>query len=119
MAVKTVTIIIQERPYGNNDKAWNALRFAGAALAEDMGVRVFLLDAGIDVGRQHHKVPEGKTDLEVLIKGLMNCSLEVQTCGLCIDACGIGEGDLIAGIRRGSMKSLAGWVKSSSHVLTF
>ncbi len=117
--MKTVTIIIQERPYGNNDKAWNALRFAGAVLAEGMDARVFLLDAGVDVGRRQHKVPEGKTDLEALIKELMEGSLEVQTCGICIDTCGIGEGDLIAGIKRGSMESLANWVKNSSHVLTF
>jgi len=29
----TVTIVIQNSPYKENNKAWHALRFAGAALA--------------------------------------------------------------------------------------
>jgi len=32
----TITIVIQNAPYKENNKAWHALRFAGAALAEDM-----------------------------------------------------------------------------------
>ncbi len=35
-----ITIVIQNSPYRGNNKAWHALRFAGAALAEDMSVRV-------------------------------------------------------------------------------
>jgi len=31
--MKTVTIVIQNAPYRSNNKAWHALRFAGAALA--------------------------------------------------------------------------------------
>ena len=41
-----ITIVIQNSPYKENHKAWHALRFAGAALAEDMSVRVHLLDDG-------------------------------------------------------------------------
>jgi sulfur relay (sulfurtransferase) complex TusBCD TusD component (DsrE family) len=40
-----VTIVIQDAPYQAGDKAWNALRFAGAALTEDMDVRVHLLES--------------------------------------------------------------------------
>jgi sulfur relay (sulfurtransferase) complex TusBCD TusD component (DsrE family) len=41
-----VTIVIQNYPYKENNKAWHALRFAGAALAGDMTARVHLLDDG-------------------------------------------------------------------------
>lgn len=41
-----VTIVIQNYPYKDNNKVWHALRFAGAALAEDMAARVHLLDNG-------------------------------------------------------------------------
>jgi len=44
----TVTIVIQNPPYQENNKAWHALRFAGAALAEDMRVRVHLLDDAVE-----------------------------------------------------------------------
>ncbi|MFK5913723.1 MAG: hypothetical protein QM484_05040 [Woeseiaceae bacterium] len=56
--MSTITIIIQNEPYKNDNKAWHALRFAGASLAEDMEVQVHLLDDGVQVGRRNHQVPE-------------------------------------------------------------
>jgi tRNA 2-thiouridine synthesizing protein D len=110
--MSVVTIIIQNAPYQNDNKAWHALRFAGAALTEDMTVRVHLLDVGIEVGRKNQLPPDGAVNLEELISELIGCGLEIR-------ACGITEGELIEGIEKGSMKALAGWVKSSDHVLTF
>lgn len=89
---KTITIIVQNAPYKSDNKAWHALRFAGAALATDMNVRVHLLDDGVNVGRKDQQAPDG---------------------------CGIRDGDLLEGIERGSMKLLADWIKSSDSVLTF
>lgn len=115
----TVTIVIQNAPYQADNKAWHALRFAGAALAEDMEVRVHLLDEGVHVGRKGHKVPDGSVNLEELLSELIECGLEVRACGMAVDGCGINEADLINGIEKGSMKALAGWVKTSDHVMTF
>jgi sulfur relay (sulfurtransferase) complex TusBCD TusD component (DsrE family) len=117
--MKDVTIVIQDPPYTENNKAWHALRFAGAALAEDMKVRVFLLERGVEVGRKGHVVPEGKASLEQLLAELIAFGLEVNACGMCLTRCCLEEGDMIAGISRGSMRSLAAWVKSSDHVMTF
>jgi sulfur relay (sulfurtransferase) complex TusBCD TusD component (DsrE family) len=116
---KTVTIIIQNAPYQPDNKAWHALRFAGAALAEDLNVRLHLLDNGVQVGRRGHAVPQGAADLEKLLGELIACGLEVRACGMALDGCGIIEGDLIPGIEKGSMKALATWIKESDTVLTF
>lgn len=116
---KTITIIIQNPPYKSDNKAWHALRFAGAALTEDMNVRVHLLDDGVQVGRRNHAAPEGAVNLEQLLKELMQCGLEVRACGMALDGCGITAGELIEGIERGSMKALANWIKTSDSVLTF
>lgn len=115
----TVTIIIQNAPYQIGNKAWHALRFAGAALVEDMNVRVHLLDNGVKVGRRGHRVPKGTADLEALLTELMECGLEVRACGMSLDDCDIDVSAMIKGIERGSMKALATWVKDSDHVLTF
>jgi len=115
----SVTIVIQNLPYQENNKAWHALRFAGAALAEDMTVRVHLLDDGVEIGRSGHQVPEGAVNLEDLLSELIECGLAVRACGMAVDGCGIAEGDLIPGIERGSMKALATWVKDSDHVMVF
>lgn len=115
----TFTIIIQNAPYEPDNKAWHALRFAGAALADDAVVRVFLLDQGVVLGRKQHKVPDGKENLEKLMTELIGCGLEVQACGMCLKICCLDECDLIEGIARGSMKTLVAWVKGSDQVLTF
>jgi uncharacterized membrane protein YdjX (TVP38/TMEM64 family)/rhodanese-related sulfurtransferase/sulfur relay (sulfurtransferase) complex TusBCD TusD component (DsrE family) len=116
---KTVTIVIQNAPYRGDNKAWHALRFAGAALAEDMKVRVHLLDDGAQLARRGQQVPPGAVDLEKLLTELMEYGLEVRACGMALGECKLDERDLIPGIQLGSMKALAGWVKESDLVLTF
>ncbi|WJW76501.1 DsrE family protein [Thiohalobacter sp. IOR34] len=117
--MSTVTIVIQNAPYQSDNKAWHALRFAGAALSEDLAVRVHLLDDGVEVGRRDQRVPEGAVDLERLLGELIECGLEVRACGMALDGCGIDEATMIPGIERGSMKALAAWVKDSDHVMVF
>jgi len=114
-----VTIVIQNSPYKGNNKAWHALRFAGAALAEDMTVRVHLLDDGVEVGRHGQRVPEGAVNLEVLLGELMECGLQVSACGMALKDCAIDESAMMPGIECGSMKALANWVKESDHVMVF
>ncbi len=116
---KVLTIVIQNAPYKGDNKAWHALRFAGAALAEDMKVRVHLLDDGTRLARRDHQVPPGVTDLEKLLLELMECGLQVSACGMSMKDCRLDETDLIPGIQKGSMKALAKWVKESDTVLTF
>lgn len=115
----TVTIVIQNAPYEENNKAWHALRFAGAALTEDMTVQVHLLDQGVKIGKRNHQVPEGKVNLEELLSELIECGLEVRACGMSVDEYEISEDELIDGIEKGSMKALAAWVKDSDNVMTF
>ena len=115
----TVTVVIQDPPYREGDKAWNALRFAGAALGDGLQVKVFLLGEGVDLGRRGRRVPEGKVSLEQLLGELMDAGLEVRVCGTCLSQYGLSEGDLMEGVSRGSMKLLAAWVKESGNVMTF
>ena len=117
--MSTVTIVIQNAPYKPDNKAWHALRFAGAALTEDMTVRVHLLDEGAKVGRKNHQVPEGAVNLEELLSELIECGLEVRACGMSLNDCAIDEANMIEGIEKGSMKALANWVKNSNQVMTF
>lgn len=116
---KAITIVIQNAPYKGDNKAWHALRLAGAALAEDMKVRVHLLDDGAVLARRGHQVPDGAVDLEKLLAELMECGLEVRACAMAMNECKLDERDLISGVQTGSMTALAGWIKESDIVLTF
>ena len=117
--MSTVPIVIQNAPYHSDNKAWHALRFAGAAMTEDMTVQAHLLDDGVEVGRKSHVVPEGKVDLEKLLVELIECGLLVRACGMALNGCAIDEASMIAGVERGSMKALAAWVKGSDQVMVF
>jgi len=117
--MSVVTVIIQNAPYKSDNKAWHAMRFTGAALTEDMDVRVHLLDDGVEVGRKNQPVPDGVVNLEKLLSELMECGLEVRACGMALDDCAIDEDAMLDGIERGSMKALAAWVKTSDNVMTF
>jgi sulfur relay (sulfurtransferase) complex TusBCD TusD component (DsrE family) len=117
--MSTVTVVIQNAPYQSDNKAWHALRFAGAALTEDMTVQVHLLDDGVEVGRKNQSVPEGTVNLQELLSELIECGLEVRACGMALDTCAIDESTLLDGIERGSMKALANWVKNSDQVMVF
>jgi sulfur relay (sulfurtransferase) complex TusBCD TusD component (DsrE family) len=117
--MKNISIVIQNAPYQPDNKAWHALRFAGAALTEDMNVRVHLLDEGVRVGQRAQAVPEGAVNLENLLAELIECGLEVRACGMSLDGCGYQPENLIPGIERGSMRALAAWVKDSEAVMTF
>lgn len=117
--MSSVTIVIQNAPYKSDNKAWHALRFAGAALVEDMTVRVHLLDEGVELGRRGHKVAEGLVNLEDLLTELIECGLEVRVCGMSVDDFGISKAELIEGIEKASMRALAAWVKDSGQVMVF
>jgi uncharacterized membrane protein YdjX (TVP38/TMEM64 family)/rhodanese-related sulfurtransferase/sulfur relay (sulfurtransferase) complex TusBCD TusD component (DsrE family) len=116
---KRVTIIIQNAPYKGDNKAWHALRFAGAALTEDMKVRVHLLDDGVLLARRDQIAPEGATDLGQLLAELMEFGLEVRACGMSLNGCRLDEKDLIPGVQPGSMKALASWAQESDIMLAF
>lgn len=117
--MSTLTIVIQNAPYMPDNKAWHALRFAGAALTEDMEVQLHLLDDGVEVGRKNQTVPENAVNLEELLCELIECGLKVRACGMSLDDCAIDESLMINGIERGSMKALAAWVKDSKQVMVF
>lgn len=117
---KTVTLIIQSTPYSTTDnRAWDGLRCAGAMLAEDMVVRVHLLDIAVTLADADQTVPADKTNLGALLSELLECGLTVSVCGKALDEHAERIGQLYEGVTRGSMKSLAGWVGESDLVLTF
>ncbi|OGD82821.1 hypothetical protein A3A54_02430 [Candidatus Curtissbacteria bacterium RIFCSPLOWO2_01_FULL_39_62] len=115
---QTVTIIINELPY-KNDKAWNALRLAGALLDQKVSVSLFLLEDGVDVGKEKQSIGKKKYNLEKMITSLLNRNLEVKACESCLKSCGVSKEKLITRVEISSMSALATLVKESNKVLIF
>jgi sulfur relay (sulfurtransferase) complex TusBCD TusD component (DsrE family) len=111
---QTTLVIVQTDPAVDPGAAGEALRFAGAALAEGHAVRVHLLRGAVALAGEGAYPEQGE-----LIAELMAADMAVSACGKALDDAGLGDADLRPGIERGSMKALAGWTAGSDSVLSF
>ncbi|HLC99818.1 MAG TPA: DsrE family protein [Patescibacteria group bacterium] len=116
--MQTITIIMNELPY-KNDKAWNVLRLAGELLDQDVEVKIFLLEDGVDVGKENQDAKGKEYNLEELTKKLLAKDVPFVACSTCLKICGVSREKLIDGIIEGHMSDLAKLVKESDKVLTF
>ncbi len=119
MANSSLLVIISSAPYDGSDVVWNALRLAKTAMESGTGVKIFLINSGVDTGRKGIVPPENYFNLAEMLKETAIAGAEVKFCKTCIDRCGIGTGDMIDGIKVGSMKDLHGWIMASDKNVTF
>lgn len=113
-----VLFIINDAPYGN-ERAYNALRLAGAlAGKEDQQLRVFLMADAVTCAKVGQKVPEGYYNVQRMLGKVLRGG-EVALCGTCMDARGLTEADVVEGARRATLKQLAEWTAQADKVLVF
>ncbi len=112
------TIVINRAPYGE-ETPWNALRLAQALIAKGLDVNIFLLGDGVSAAKKGQSTPHGYYNLEAMLVDLLKRGVKVGACGTCTTARGLGEEDIVEGIRILGMMDLANWVRDSQHVLTF
>ncbi len=114
----TITIIINELPY-KNDKAWNGLRLGIKLANSGVKLNVFLLEDGVDAGKENQDTLAKNYNLEQLVAELLEKDVTFLACKTCIMVCGISKEKLINGISEGSMDDLAAWTIASDKVLAF
>lgn len=130
------TVILHDVPY-MTERSWNGLRFAEKALDSGIPVRVFLFSDAVYVARKGHRPPEGSPNLEDLLVQLLSKGAAVSVCATCIEArpyepaaqpaaCflgmkegGLTAGDLVSGVKMGTMAELVDWCKTSQQVISF
>jgi len=116
--MSSALFIINDAPYGT-ERAYNALRLAGALTGkDDQQVRVFLMADAVACARAGQKVPEGYYNIQLMLTKLLRKG-EVALCGTCMDARGIVDADLIDGARRSTLAVLAQWTIEADQVLVF
>ena len=110
-------MIVNEPAYGD-ERAYNALRIATALLNNpEVSMKVFLIGDGVVCAKKDHKVPSGFYDLNAMLSSLIQKGVEVGLCGMCMDARGLKDEELIEGAHRSSMKELSGWVLQADKVI--
>ena len=90
------SVMIFESPYGR-EKPYTALRFALTALIDGHDVNVVLIQDGVLVGKTDQKPAEYPNTMEYLENAIEE-GLKVIACGVCCNARGIKQEDLIKGI---------------------
>jgi uncharacterized protein involved in oxidation of intracellular sulfur len=111
--------ILNDPPYGT-ERSYNALRLARNLLSKEAGeVRMFLLGDAAACAKGGQKVPPGYYNVADMLSGFMRRGGTVAVCGTCLDARGIGEGDLVQGAARGTMDQLTEWSAWADKVLVF
>lgn len=130
------TVILHDPPY-TTERSWNGLRFAAKALDGGIPVRVFLFSDAVYVARKGQHPPEGAPNLEELLLAILKKGAAVSVCTTCVEArpyepsgqaamCFLGKkdggltpGDLIAGVKMGTMAELVSWCRESRQVVSF
>lgn len=116
--MSSTLFIINEAPYGN-ERAYNALRLAGALSGkEGEQVRVFLMADAVGCAKAGQKVPEGYYSIQIMLGKVLRKG-EVNLCGTCMDARGIADAEIMEGAKRGTMAQLAEWTRGADKVLVF
>ena len=111
--------ILNDGPYGS-ERTYNGLRLAGAvAKLEDSVVRVFLIGDGAASAHRNQKVPQGFYNVEVMLGNVARHGGEIGICGTCMDARGMGEGDIAENTHRSTMAELTEWTMWADKVLVF
>jgi uncharacterized protein involved in oxidation of intracellular sulfur len=112
-------LIINDPPYGT-ERCFNALRLALALQKreEKPDITVFLMADAVLAAKSGQKTPDGYYSLENMLNGVIRHA-DVVLCGTCMDARGIGEGELVSGATRGTMPQLAELTLAADKVLVF
>lgn len=112
--------ILNDAPYGA-ERPYNGLRLANALAHEaEQEVRVFLMGDAVFIAKRGQKPPNGFYNLQVMLNKIVRLAPErVEVCGVCMDARGMADAELITGTQRGAIEKLAHWTIWADKVLTF
>jgi uncharacterized protein involved in oxidation of intracellular sulfur len=112
-----VLLILNDPPYGT-ERSYNGLRLAKTLLGKDNELTAFLMADAVSCAKAGQKVPGGYYNLELMVKSIARQG-DVLLCGTCMDARGLGDGELVQGARRSTMDELATRTVEADRVLVF
>jgi uncharacterized protein involved in oxidation of intracellular sulfur len=111
--------ILNEAPYGD-ERAYNGLRLAiNLAKRDDVELSIFLMADAVGCARAGQKTPDGYYNIERMLRALAERGVPIGACGTCMDARGLAEADLLAGVHRSSMAELTDWTVAADKVITW
>jgi|TARA_Y100000034_G_scaffold33647_1_gene41156 uncharacterized protein involved in oxidation of intracellular sulfur len=115
-----VLIIVNDAPYGT-EKAYNAFRLAMTLQKEytETEIRIFLLADAVGCAVPNQQTPNGYYNIERMLKSIINKGGKVKACGICSQARGLADLNLIEGVEKSNMKEFAQWNIEADKINTF
>jgi uncharacterized protein involved in oxidation of intracellular sulfur len=111
--------ILNDPPYGT-ERSYNGLRLARALSKIDGNeIRVFLLGDAALCAKAGQKVPQGYYNIEFFIQSILKRGGEIGVCGVCMDARGLKDEEMVPGCRHSTLEHLAELTLWAEKVLTF
>jgi uncharacterized protein involved in oxidation of intracellular sulfur len=112
--------ILNDPPYGT-ERTYNGLRLAHALFKQDptSEITVFLMADAVSAARRGQKTPDGFYNIERMLKRVAATKGQVLLCGACMDARGLGDGEIMEGARRSTMDELAAATAAADKLLVF
>ncbi len=112
--------ILNHAPYGG-EAAYDALRLANALLRQpEQQVRVFLMGDAVFTAKRGQRPPNGFYNLQVMLGRIARSAPDcIDVCGVCMDARGITDSELMPGTSRSTIEKLAEWTVWADKVLVW
>ena len=103
------------------ERVYNALRLAHALLKKDPQTTVTASSwpTWLSAAKAGQKTPDGYYNVERMLKRVLASKGEVLLCGTCMDARGLDDAALMAGVRRSTMDELAVATTEADKVMVF
>lgn len=114
----TFTIIIYEAPIAK-ERALSALRFAWTADLEGHKVRIWLFENGVYLAKKGQNPAQGLTNYGQMLEDLVKGGVEVKACGVCAEARGLKQADLIDNVKLATIHDLVDWTINSDKTISF
>lgn len=116
-----ILLILNNPPYDESDKTYNALRLAKNLCDKNQEVKIFLMNDAVDLARNATTKPQHYDyDLCAMLKNLYHNGVDLKVCASCITRCGINKNEpYFNDDIHGSMDILGDWTIKASKVLTF
>jgi uncharacterized protein involved in oxidation of intracellular sulfur len=115
----TYLFVLDDSPYGSQ-RTCNALRLAGAlAKSTTSEVAIFLLGDGVVSGLRRQSPADASYNVQEMLRLLAAQGISIGACRTCLEARGIDDSSLVAGISRRTLDDLRNWTEEATKVLVF
>ena len=108
-------IILHSSPDTTDNRAFTAMRLAGALLADDKGVVLFLVEDGAKLADP--KLDENNACRDLFYE-MMDSGMQVLLCGATMRKMGWEENQLLPSVTKSSMKALSALMAEADDIIT-